>query len=105
MFNLKKSFAFALFTLLLFGCTGIGTTPIEEISENPQDFVGKEVTVHGTVENTVKIGSISGYSLTDENENSIRVSSASLPAEGKEITISGVFMKDSLFGYYLQVSE
>lgn len=101
---MKKIFAAALLSLLLFGCMGIGTTPIEEIKENPSDYTGKEVTVHGTVENTVKLGSLSGYTLTDEDGNSIRVSSESLPEEGKEVTVSGVFMKDSLFGYYLQVS-
>lgn len=100
---MKKIFA-AAFALLLFGCMGLGATPIEDINENPSDYTGKKITVHGTVENTVKLGSLSGYTLTDEDGNSLRVSSESLPAEGKEVTVSGVFMKDSLFGYYLQVS-
>ncbi|MBD3389599.1 hypothetical protein GF415_01440, partial [Candidatus Micrarchaeota archaeon] len=95
---MKKIFAAALLSLFIFGCMGIGTTPIEDINETPSEYTGKEITVHGTVENTVKLGSLSGYTLTDEDGNSIRVSSESLPAEGKEITVSGVFMKDSLFG-------
>ena len=89
--------------LLLFGC--IGTTSLEELNENPAEYTGKEVTVRGIVEDTVKIGQLSGYSLVGEDGHEIKVSSASLPAEGKEITVSGVFLKDSLFGYYLQVSE
>lgn len=105
MFNLKKAFAFALFSLLLFGCAGIGTTPIKDLNDNPKDFVGKEVTVHGTVQDTIKIGSISGYTIVDKEGHGIRVSSKSLPAEGKEITVSGTFIMDSLFGYYIQVPE
>ena len=102
---MKKAFAFAVFALLLFGCAGIGTTPLRELNDNPKEFAGKEVTVHGTVTNTIKIGQLSGYTLVDEEGHGIRVSSASLPAEGKEITITGIFMQDSLFGYYIQVPE
>ncbi|MBD3398616.1 hypothetical protein GF412_05235 [Candidatus Micrarchaeota archaeon] len=101
---MKKSIAFAVFALLFFGCAGIGTTPIEELNDNPQKYVGEKVTVSGTVDNTVKLGSLSGYTLTDDEGNSLRVSSGSLPKEGKSVTVSGVFTKDSLFGYYLQVS-
>ncbi|MCP4647804.1 MAG: hypothetical protein GY852_08775 [bacterium] len=100
---MKKAFAFALFGLLLFGCAGIGTTPLEDLNNDPAGYKGKEVTVHGTVTNTIKIGQLSGYTLVDEEGHGIRVSSASLPAEGKEITITGVFMQDSIFGYYIQV--
>jgi len=101
---LKKAFAFAVFALLLFGCAGIGTTPIKDLNDAPQKYVGEKVTVSGTVEDTVKLGSLSGYTLVDEEGNSLRVSSASLPEEERQITVSGVFLKDSLFGYYLQVS-
>jgi hypothetical protein len=102
---MKKLYAAMLFSLLLFGCMGIGETPIKELKDNPDKYVGEKVTASGTVENTIKIGSLSGYSLVDENGNKITVSSKSLPAEGSKKTVSGVFMKDSLFGYYLQSSE
>jgi len=103
VFNLKKIFVLAFVSLLLFGC--IGTTSLEELNENPAEYAGKEVTVHGTVQNTIKIGTLSGYTLVDEEGHGIRVSSASLPAEGKEITITGLFVQDSLFGYYIQVPD
>lgn len=102
---MKKMFAFAIFSVLLFGCMGIGTTPLEELNKNPLEYKGKQVTVHGTVTNTVKIGQLSGYTLVDEEGHGIRVSSQSLPAEGKEVTITGTFVMDSLFGYYIQVQE
>jgi len=100
---MKKIFALVLISLLLFGCTQ--TTSLEDLDENPAEYAGKEVTVKGTVTNTVKIGKLSGYTLIDEEGHGIRVSSASLPAEGKEVTITGTFIQDSLFGYYIQVTE
>ena len=102
---MKKTIAFAVFSVLLFGCMGIGTTPLEELNKNPLDYEGKEVTVHGTVQNTIKIGQLSGYTLVDEEGHGIRVSSKALPAEGTEITITGIFVRDSLFGYYIKISE
>jgi hypothetical protein len=101
--KVKKMIAFALFAVLIFGCAGIGTTPLKELNDNPLAFKGKQVTVHGTVHDTVKIGQLSGYTLIDEEGHGIRVSSQALPAEGTEITITGTFVMDSLFGYYVQV--
>jgi cytochrome oxidase Cu insertion factor (SCO1/SenC/PrrC family) len=65
------------------------------------DYVGKKVTVKGTVENTVKIGSLSGYTLADES-GKISVSSQNLPEEGETIRVSGTLIKDTLLGYYIQ---
>lgn len=65
------------------------------------DYVGKQVTVKGTVENTVKIGSLSGYTLADES-GKISVSSENLPKEGETIRVSGTLIKDTLLGYYIQ---
>ena len=89
----------ALCSLLLFGCID-QPIPIEELNENPAEYVGKEITVNGVVEGTFKLGKLSGYKLT-EGEASISVSSQSLPEEGKDMTINGIWMKDSIFGYYL----
>lgn len=94
---------FAAFAfLLLFGCAG--TTPLKDLEQKPADFVGKKITVSGTVENPIRLGSISGYTLADGN-SSIKVSSQSLPAEGKKITVTGTWMKDTIFGYYLLAEE
>ncbi|MCP4648363.1 MAG: hypothetical protein GY852_11650 [bacterium] len=100
---MKKIFALMLVCLFLVGCTQ--TTSIEELNENPAEYAGKEVNVHGTVQNTVKLGKLSGYTLVDDEGHGVKVSSASLPAEGKEITVSGLFVQDSLFGYYIQVPD
>jgi hypothetical protein len=79
--------------LLLIGCT-------EKISDiKNDDYVGKDVKVRGTVEASVKIGSISGYRVDDGAE--INVKSETLPKEGEVVAVKGVLMKDSLFGYYI----
>lgn len=85
--------------LLLFGCIG-ETVSVKDLADNPADYVGKEITVRGTVEETFKLGKLSGYKLT-QGDYSITVSSETLPAEGKEMNIEGTWIKDSIFGYYL----
>lgn len=65
--------------------------------------VGNTVIVSGIVKTTIKIGSISGYTLTD-NTDTIAVSSQQLPKEGETITVRGTLMHDNLLGYYIKVS-
>ncbi len=85
--------------LLLFGCIG-EITPLKELNDNPGDYLGKEVIIRGAVKDSLKLGQLSGYTLTDGNV-SIKVSSKSLPEEGKEITVTGIWTRDTIFGYYL----
>ena len=99
---MRKILLGSLLMLLLFGC--IGSTPLKDLGQKPADFVGKKIAVSGTVEDTVRIGSISGYTLTD-GAYSIKVSSQSLPVEGKKIAVKGTWMHDTLFGYYLLAEE
>jgi hypothetical protein len=56
------------------------------------------------VKNSVKIGSLSGFTLEDET-GSISVRSDELPKEGVKVTVSGVLMKDTIFGYYIQAKN
>lgn len=102
---MKALYAAMLFSLLLFGCMGIGETAIKDVNGNQGKYVGEKITVSGTVENVVKIGSLSGYSLVDENGNKIVVSSQALPAENTKKTVTGVYMHDTIFGYYLKAQE
>ena len=99
---MRKILLSSLLMLLLFGC--IGTTPLKDLEQKPADFVGKKITVSGTVENPIRIGTLSGYTLTEVNY-SIMVSSQSLPADGKKMTVSGTWMKDTIFGHYLLAEE
>lgn len=82
--------------IFIYGCTA---TTIKDVKD--QDFVGKRVTVSGTVQNTIKLGALSGYTIKDKTD-SIGVSSESLPTEGSEIHVTGILMKDTIFGYYIK---
>jgi hypothetical protein len=85
--------------ILISGCV---TSTIKDVKTS--DNVGTKVVVAGTVENTLKIGSISGYTLKDKTDT-IRISSESLPEEGSEIRVTGVLMKDTILGYYIKADS
>lgn len=86
-----------LILLLVVACT---QTVAEVKSEK---YVSKEVTVKGVADNTIKIGSVSGYTLTDKYGDSIIISSKSLPEDGKTVTAKGVLEKNNLLGYYINI--
>ncbi len=86
--------------LLVVGCA---TQSIADIKN--ENYIGKEVKVQGIVQGSIKIGTISAYSIKDESGESIGVSSPRLPADGDEVTVKGIVMKDTLFGYYIKPLE
>ncbi|HJX06254.1 MAG TPA: hypothetical protein VJ461_06100 [Candidatus Nanoarchaeia archaeon] len=87
----------------LFIITGCSTKTVKEIKS--EEYIGKDIAIAGTVGATVKIGSLSGFTLTDKNGDTIGVKSDSLPKEGSKITVRGVLVKDTIFGYYIQSKE
>ncbi len=90
----------AIFMLMLFsGCS----QSVEEIKSD--EYVGKVVSVKGTVIETIKIGDLSVYVLMDENGDKINVASKRLPAEGDRVTAKGVLNKKAIIGYYIDVDE
>lgn len=97
---MKKILLVVLLIGLLVSMTAC-TKPIADV-KNP-DLVGKKVTVKGEVTATIKLGSISGYTLKDET-GTISVSSESLPKEGDTVTVSGVLVKDLILGYYIKAN-
>lgn len=97
---MKYMIAIVLSLFLLSACA----MSVSDVNAQKEKLVGKEISVSGTVGNVVKIGPISGYSLKDKNgNNGIAVSSQSLPKEGDDVTVKGVWMKDTILGYYLKV--
>lgn len=88
--------ALSVLLIMLVGCA----QPIVDIKN--EDHIGKTVIVSGTVENVIKIGSLSGYTLKDANGDTIGVSAERLPAEGDQVTVNGVLIKDTIFGYYIK---
>lgn len=102
---MKKRYIFTgiifLIMLSLF-ISGCGILTVSELNENKEKYLGEEISVMGIVTNTMKIGSLSGYTLKDEKtEDTIAVRSNNLPEEGKKITIKGTLMKDLVFYYIL----
>ncbi len=94
-------FMLLLITAMISGC---GFVSIKELKENPEKYIGKEVVVSGTVENSIKIGTLSGFSLK-EGDYSINVQSKELPAEGKKVTVQGTVMKEIFLGYYIYANK
>lgn len=86
--------------MLIFGCTFLPSTSVSMIKTNPSKYLGQDVTVKGMVVNSIKIGQLSAFSLTDGNET-IGVSSQLIPPEGANVTVTGTVVKDTLFGYYI----
>jgi len=85
--------------LLVAGCA----MSVSELNADKEKYVGEKITVAGVVKNTVKIGSLSGYTLRDpKTDETVAVSAQKLPSEGKDVTVSGTWSKDTLFGYYLK---
>lgn len=88
-----------LMVLFLVGCTKAVT------DVKTEDMVGKTVSLRGEVSGVIKIGQLSGYTLTDKSGDSIPVASKELPAEGDTVTIKGIVEKNPLFGYYIDVDK
>jgi ATP-dependent Lon protease len=100
---IAKSFVAALMIfVVLFAAGCVQSQKIADIKNS--DHLGKTVTVSGTVQKTLKIGAISGYTLKDSAGDTIAVSSETLPKEGSSMTVTGVLTKGTVFDYYIQVT-
>jgi len=98
---MKVLFAMLVLVILFSGCV----TQIKDIGDNPDKYMGEKVTVSGTVSSSIKIGKLSGFTLADDDGSRISVSSSNLPKEGSKATITGVVMKDTIFGIYILEKE
>lgn len=92
-----------LFAIGIYYAYNITTTKsIAEIRS--EDYIGKSVSLSGTVEGSIKLGEFSGYILND-GENKIFVSSNKLPEEGSKTSVKGIVMKEIVIGYYLKAED
>ncbi|HSB46535.1 MAG TPA: hypothetical protein VLD37_00865 [Candidatus Bilamarchaeum sp.] len=85
----------AIAALLLLGCAA-EAMKIDKLLSEPEKYLGEKVTLRGTVEDSVKLGDLSGFTL-DDGTGKIFVSSETLPPEGKTATVSGTLMKQQIF--------
>lgn len=96
---IKNSLIIICLLFAIIFISGCVSTAIKDVKN--ADYVGKKVTIIGTVQNTIRLGDLSGYTIQD-NTDTIIVSSTSLPKEGSEIRITGTLMKDTILGYYIK---
>ncbi len=89
--------------LLLFGCLA-QTTALGDIKSNPEKYLGQQVTVAGNITESVKIGQLSGFRITDGNAT-MGVRSDTLPPVGTYVTVKGTVVRDTIFGYYILASD
>ena len=94
----KKIFLAMTIMVLLFIATACTVSTIDEIKT--PEMVGKQVTVQGEVGLSIRIGSVSGYTVKD-GTGSIAVSSENLPESGETVTVTGTLMRDTFLGYYI----
>jgi len=99
-----KIFYLMLGLVLLFGCVFTPQVKISDIKENPDEYVGEKVMVAGTVENSFKLGKLSGFTL-DDGTGEIFVAADRLPKEGSNTIVSGTVMKEFLVGHYILADE
>ncbi len=93
-----KTIVMLLFiSAIITGCSMFSSDILEVKKE---ENLNTKVTISGTVENTIKLGELSGYTLKDET-GSIFVASETLPEEGSKQTVKGT-VKKTLLGYYLE---
>jgi aspartyl-tRNA synthetase len=74
------------------------STSIKDVKTSSN--VGKTVIVKGTVKSSMKLGSLSGYTLEDDS-GSIFISTKNLPEEGTTKIVRGKLNKNML-GYYIE---
>ena len=89
-------------TVLITGCSGLSA---QTIKDNPDDYVGKIVTLRGISTKSVKLGSLSGFTLEQDDGSSIPVSSKELPADGSKVTVKGTVVNDAIFKIYILASD
>jgi hypothetical protein len=76
-------------TLFLCSCDSLFTTPINKISENPRDYVGKTVTVSGEVIRVFGLFIVKYFVVKDETGEITIVTEKSLPKIGIKIKVKG----------------
>ena len=78
-----------LFSLLLYNCSSLFTTPINKISENPRDYTGKTVTVSGEVTRVFSLFIVKYFIVRDNTGEITIVTEKPLPKIGTKVKVKG----------------
>jgi len=87
-----KAFASLLLAAMLAGCdAGSGASPIGDIAKNPNSFEGREVKIHGTASQMLKLpfADTKSYQLKDASGEIVVWTTAAMPADGEELVVRG----------------
>ena len=79
-------------TLLNVACGvaySITSTKIKDILDHPRDYENKEVSIYGTVTNTVSLLVIMYYEIQDETGSIKIVTDRLLPSRGEKLRVNG----------------
>ena len=85
----RVSVAILFSSLILFGCSGLFSTPIGKILADPRAYAGKTVTVSGEVTQIFSLVFIKYFRLRDETGEIIIVTDKPLPKVGTKIKVKG----------------
>lgn len=79
-----------LCSLFLAGC-GQATSPIGDITKAPASFEGREVKLHGTASQMLKLpfADAKGYRLRDASGEIAVWTAGAMPADGEELVVRG----------------
>jgi hypothetical protein len=89
---MKRSFLYLSVVLVLFllcQCSGVMSTKIADIRNNPRQYAGKEVTVSGEVTGTFSLIVIKYFTLRDSTGEITIVTQRPLPKEGERLKVKG----------------
>jgi hypothetical protein len=86
---LRTGASILLFSLLLFSCDSLFTTPIHKILSDPRDYVGKTVTVSGEVTQVFGLVFIKYFKIKDATGEITVVTEKPLPKVGSKIKVKG----------------
>jgi aspartyl/asparaginyl-tRNA synthetase len=78
-----------LFVFAAMACSGIFSTPIKKIIDNPRDYDGKKVTVSGEVTETFSFFVMKYFVVSDGTGTITVVTKKPLPKKGAKIRLRG----------------
>lgn len=86
---LRAGLAIVFSSLMLFGCSGLFSTPIGKILDDPRAYAGKTVTVSGEVTQIFSLFFIKYFRLKDETGEIVVVTDKPLPKVGTKVKVKG----------------
>ncbi len=81
--------ALVFFIMTATACSGLFSTPIEKILNNPRDYVDKRVTVSGTVVDSFNVVILKYFIVRDKTGEIPVITDKPVPAKGQKIKVSG----------------